>query len=130
LCAYSHHRDSNEHQKPAIAALKEQRRFGHVVLHSDWKASETLPIMRKSTGEMYYATARCEFSVFGAALYEDASTSTMDRPISQLKYIIFLTNVLEHTSLMTGEMIDACLECRQTLTASTNSKSRSVPKRN
>ena len=81
--AYAHHRESNAHQTEALNKLAspEGLPFKHVVVHSDWKELETLPIVRKATGEMFYATARKQISVFGSCVIEHSPASTRHAPV-------------------------------------------------
>ena len=51
--AYVHHRESNDVQRAALSDLVDNLQSKHVVLQSDWKEMETLPIVPTPRGKCF-----------------------------------------------------------------------------
>ena len=105
LRSYLHHRSCKEHQHEALTQLMESPPFGHAVLVSDWKEQETIPQSWCETGDMFFATARMECSVFGAMLVEHAANSTQERPVLITTYFVVCSSILDHTTLRTCQLL-------------------------
>ena len=112
--AYVHHRESNDQQSAALSKLASVDGLvqGHVLVHSDWKELETLPIMPTATGEMFYATARKQISVFGSFIMEHARDSTPASPKLKETYLIILTDILDHTCLISNMFVDRVIQLK------------------
>ena len=110
LDSYLHHRAANAQQKPVLKRLVDQPSPSTVTLLCDFKELMTLPILGKTPGEAFYATARMEISCFGCVLSQGLA-ATADAPQRVRKaYLLIFSDTLDHTCTRANHCIDISLQ--------------------
>ena len=113
LLAYLHHRNAKDLQHAALTDLLECPPVGTAVLLSDHKELETIPQSWRETGDMFFAQARQELSIWGALLVEHDQGSTAATPKILRTHMLFVSNILVHTALRTNQLIRLALAKRK-----------------
>eukprot|EP00435_Cladocopium_sp_Y103_P042202 s722_g11.t1 len=121
VASYNFHRASNDHQKPAIDALLRMPALGRLSVIADWAELSviadwaelmTLPLLPKATDTSFYGTARKELAVFGCCLVEHADSSTADRPVLRKGFLLFISDILDHTACRTTSLLAKAVTAR------------------
>lgn len=112
VAAYNYHRASNEHQKPAIDAMLQLPVLGRLSLICDWAELQTLPLLPKQTDTSFYGTARKELAIFGCCLTEHGATSTAEKPMLHKQFLIFISDILDHTACRSTTLLERAIACR------------------
>ena len=112
VASYNFHRASNDHQKPAIDALLRMPALGRLSIIADWAELMTLPLLPKATDTSFYGTARKELAVFGCCLVEHADSSSADRPVLRKGFLLFISNILDHTACRTTSLLAKAVTAR------------------
>ena len=119
VLSYNFHRASNEAQKPTLDSLLKAPQIGRVSLLADWKELLSLPLQKKATGESFFGSARKELSIFGAVLLEHLPESAPQKKLMLRTHIIIISEILDHTSLRTCQLLELCLSKRRSQLALT-----------
>ena len=110
LDSYLHHRAANAQQKPVLKRLVDKPSPSTATLLCDFKELMTLPILGKTPGEAFYATARMEISCFGCVLSQGLA-ATADAPQRVRKaYLLIFSDTLDHTCTRANHCIDISLQ--------------------
>ena len=79
---------------------------GHVVIVIGWKENLSLPLAGTELSTMLWTSERMDVSCFGAAVYQNYGGAEG----TYVKYGVYLTDILDHTALMSSVMLDRARE--------------------
>ncbi|CAK9064157.1 unnamed protein product [Durusdinium trenchii] len=72
----------------------------------------TLCLVPVATDISFYGTARKELTIFGCCLVEHAAASTAAAPMLQKTFLIFVSDILDHTACRSVTLLDKAIASR------------------